>query len=83
MVGLGGGDGGTSSYLVVARGCWLPVEDDIGENFLLCVSPTSLWVTGPGSTTKCLMQVCGRMGNVVQVHHHLYMTGARTRNRWC
>jgi len=33
MIGSGGGDSGTSSYLVAARGCWLPTEDNLGENF--------------------------------------------------
>ena len=40
MVGSGGEDGGTSSYLVAARGYWLLVEDHLGEVFLLWVSPT-------------------------------------------
>jgi len=46
MVGLGGEDGSTSSYLIVARGRWLLTEDNQGEKFLLWVSPMSWWVIG-------------------------------------
>ena len=46
MVSLGGKDGSTSSYLVVARGRWLSTEDNQGGKVLLWLSPTRWWVIG-------------------------------------
>jgi len=31
MASSSGGDDGTLSYLMAARGCWLPIEDNVGE----------------------------------------------------
>jgi len=45
MAGSGGGNNGTSSYLVAVRGCWLLAEDHLGEIFSPRHTTHRWWVT--------------------------------------
>ena len=46
MAGSGGRDNGTSSYLVVTRGRWLPVEDHLREKNSPIYVTNRWWVIG-------------------------------------